>query len=82
LVKGAEKGTGSVNAGISLLKEFDVYVSLESKNLIKEYRNYYWTELKDGTIINKPVDKFNHAMDALRYLTYSQYSNRTEFFVI
>jgi phage terminase large subunit len=81
-VKGATKGTGSVNAGISLLKEFDVYVSLESKNLIKEYQNYYWTELKDGTIINKPVDQFNHAMDALRYCIYSQYSNRTEFFVI
>lgn len=81
-VKGANKGTGSISAGISLLKEFDVYVSQESKNLIKEYHNYYWTELKDGTIINKPIDKFNHGMDALRYLTYSQYSNRQEFFVI
>jgi len=81
-VKGATKGQGSVTAGISLLKEFDVIVSQESKNLQKEYNSYYWTELKDGTIINKPVDRFNHLMDAIRYGVYSQYGKRTDFFVI
>jgi phage terminase large subunit len=81
-IKPATKGTGSINAGISLLKEFDVVVSKESTNLYTEYLNYYWTELKDGTIVNKPVDKFNHLMDALRYATYSQYSKRIDFFVI
>ena len=82
LVKEAKKGQGSVNAGISLLKEYDVYVSKESTNFQKEYHNYYWHEMKDGTIINKPMDRFNHLMDALRYSVYSQYSNRTDFFVI
>lgn len=82
LIKKANKGPGSVEAGIQLLKEFDIFISLESKNIIKEYRSYMWNELKDGTIINKPVDKNNHAMDAIRYLVYSQYSKRTEFFVI
>lgn len=81
-VKPAIKGTGSINAGISLLKEFDIVVSQESKNIIKEYHNYYWEQLKDGTIINKPVDRFNHAMDAIRYGVYSQYSKRSDFFVI
>lgn len=69
-------------AGISLIKEFDVYVSDDSKNLQKEYHNYYFEELKDGTIINKPVDKMNHLMDALRYGVYSVYSKRTDFFII
>lgn len=82
LVKGATKGQGSINAGISLIKEFDVYVTESSKNLIKEYTNYYWEQLKDGTIINKPVDKMNHLTDALRYCVYSQYGKRSEFFVI
>jgi phage terminase large subunit len=82
LVKEAKKGQGSVNAGISLLKEYDVYVSKESTNFQREYHNYYWHEMKDGTIINKPMDRFNHLMDALRYSVYSQYSNRTDFFVI
>lgn len=81
-VKAAVKGTGSVNAGISLLKEFDIMVSQESKNIIKEYHSYYWEELRDGTIINKPMDRFNHAMDAIRYGVYSQYSKRNDFFVI
>ena len=81
-VKPAVKGTGSINAGISLLKEFDIVVSQESKNIIKEYHNYYWEQIKDGTIINKPVDRFNHAMDAIRYGVYSQYSKRNDFFVI
>ena len=82
LIKSATKGQGSINAGISLLKEFEVYISRESLNLQKEYSGYYWEELKDGTIINKPVDKNNHLMDALRYAVYSQYSKRADFFVI
>jgi len=81
-VKPAVKGTGSINAGISLLKEFEIVVSQESKNIIKEYNNYYWQELKDGTIINKPMDRFNHAMDSIRYGVYSQYGKRNDFFVI
>lgn len=81
-IKAATKGQGSINAGISLLKEHDIIVSKESKNIIKEYNNYYWEELKDGTIINKPKDKFNHAMDSIRYGVYSQYGRRENFFVI
>ncbi len=81
-IKPAIKGQGSINAGISLIKEFDIIASIESKNLHKEYQSYYWTELKDGTIINKPIDRFNHLMDAFRYSVYSQYSKRNDFFVI
>tara|TARA_R110000787_G_scaffold197306_1_gene308636 strand:+ start:931 stop:2130 length:1200 start_codon:yes stop_codon:yes gene_type:complete len=80
--KGAIKGQGSINAGISLIKEFDIYLSNESKNFLKEYHTYYWHELKDGTIINKPMDRMNHLQDALRYVVYSVYSKRTDFFVI
>ena len=82
MIKGAIKGSGSINSGISFLKEFDIYVSLESKNLFKEYQSYYWTELKDGTIINKPIDRFNHLMDSIRYGVYSEYSKRNNFFVV
>ena len=82
LAKGAIKGQGSINAGISLLKEFDIIISNESKNLQKEQLTYFWEELKDGTIINKPIDKNNHLMDALRYSVYSRYKNRNDFFVI
>jgi len=82
LAKGAVKGTGSINAGISLLKEFEVFYSFESKNLHNEFQFYFWEQLKDGTIINKPIDKQNHLMDAIRYGVYSKYKNRNDFFVI
>lgn len=81
-IKPAIKGQGSIMAGISLIKEFDIFATNDSKNLQKEYHNYYWEELKDGTIINKPVDKMNHLQDALRYAVYSVYSKRNDFFII
>lgn len=81
-IKPAIKGQGSINAGISLLKEYDIFVSNESDNIKREYHNYYWEELKDGTIINKPRDKENHTMDSIRYAVYSRFGRRENFFVI
>jgi phage terminase large subunit len=78
----AIKGQGSILPGISLIKEHEVYVSHESKNLEKEFNSYFWEQLKDETIINKPIDKWNHLMDAIRYGVYSKYKNRTDFFVV
>lgn len=80
--KASVKGQGSINAGISLLREYDVFVSNESTNMKKEYESYWWDVLKDGTIINKPIDKNNHLMDALRYVVYTTYGKRQNFFVI
>ena len=80
--KASKKGQGSVNAGISFIKEHQIFVSQESRNIHFEYMSYLWEELKDGTIINKPRDKYNHQMDCIRYAVYTQYSNRTDFFVI
>lgn len=81
-VKPAVKGQGSINAGLSLMKEFDITVSNQSHNFNTEALSYYWQELKDGTIINKPVDRLNHLMDAARYAIYTEYKKGTEFFVI
>jgi len=82
LAKPSIKGQGSINAGISLVKEFEVIISNESKNMKKEQLTYFWEEMKDGTIINKPISKNDHCMDALRYCVYSRYKNRYDFFVI
>jgi phage terminase large subunit len=82
LAKGAIKGAGSINAGLSLMKEFDFYISNKATNVKSEQMKYVWDELKDGTIINKAVDRDNHHMDCLRYGLYSKFKNRNEFFVI
>jgi phage terminase large subunit len=82
LVKGAIKGQGSINAGISLIKEYEVFVSESSKNVQREQRTYFWDQLKDGTIINKPLSGNDHTTDALRYAVYSKWKNRYDFYVI
>ena len=82
VAKEATKGQGSVSAGISLLKEFEIIVSNESENLKKEQQFYFWEQRKDETIINVPIDKHNHLMDALRYAVYSRYKKRTDFYVV
>jgi phage terminase large subunit len=81
--KPAVKGQGSINAGISLLKEFDIYVSEESMNILKEQQSYIYDELKDGTIINKPKsNQADHLLDSIRYCVYSRWRNRNDFFVV
>lgn len=62
-----QKGNGSIEAGIDKLKTMRIHVTRRSKNLITEFRNYTWSKDKDGNYINKPIDAFNHGIDAVRY---------------
>lgn len=55
----AVKGNDSVNAGISKLREYEVYYTRRSKNLRKEVENYQWLTV-GGKTINKPIDDWNH----------------------
>ena len=70
-IKPSIKGQGSVTYGISLLQDYDLVVSADSTNLIKELNNYRWLERKSNT----PVDKFNHLIDAIRYAVGYQLQN-------
>ena len=65
------KGRDSINAGIDLLKRFKIHITNDSNNAIQEFRNYKWLEDRSGKLTNKPVDKNNHIIDAVRYATYS-----------
>ena len=70
-VRPSLKGSDSVNAGIDLLKRFKIHIHRDSHNCIQEFRNYKWQEDRSGKMINKPIDKHNHTIDAVRYATYS-----------
>lgn len=61
------KGKDSIMNGIDILQRYNLKVTKRSTNLIKELRNYSWLKDKDGRMINKPIDVFNHAIDAMRY---------------
>jgi phage terminase large subunit len=67
----AIKGPGSVTYGIALLQDYDLIISPESINLIKELNNYSWLEKKSNT----PIDNHNHLLDALRYAVGYQLEN-------
>jgi phage terminase large subunit len=58
---------GSINIGIDIIRRYKLHATERSFNLIKELRNYKYIEDKNSQITNKPVDNFNHALDALRY---------------
>ena len=73
-VKPTAKGQDSINAGIDILKRHKIFATPRSNNLIKELQNYKWVEDKNGNLLNKPIDAFNHAIDALRYATYNKLS--------
>ena len=66
-VEGAVKGKDSINQGIDAIKRYKCYIDSGSKNLIEEFSSYTWNKDRDGDPTNKPVDKFNHGIDAGRY---------------
>jgi phage terminase large subunit len=62
-----KKGTDSINFGIQVMQGQAYRVTARSTNLIKELRSYCWDKDKTGKTLNKPIDDFNHCIDAIRY---------------
>ena len=65
-IKAAAKGKDSILNGIQHIQSYKIIVHPKCENTILELNNYIWDN-KDGVILNKPVDNYNHLMDALRY---------------
>jgi len=70
-----KKGKDSIMYGINLLNQNKIYITSRSKNLINELRNYTFMSDKMGNTLNKPIDAYNHAIDAMRYAITSQLEN-------
>lgn len=67
-----------VAAGIDYVKSLNLVITSSSLNLIGEIRTYKYMERKDGSVIDEPVDYNNHALDSLRYATFTRYFNNTQ----
>jgi len=62
------KGSDSINYGIQIIQNNEYLVTSKSLNIITELRKYAWDkDKKTGDKLNKPIDNYNHAMDAWRY---------------
>ena len=62
------KGQGSVMEGLTKMLEYEICITRRSENIIKEFKNYTYAQNKDGAFLNVPIDAFNHAIDATRYV--------------
>ena len=66
-VRPAEKGRDSVINGIQKIQDYHIIVHPRCVAFITEISCYAWDKDKFGKTINKPVDDYNHLMDAMRY---------------
>lgn len=67
-MRGARKGKGSVEDGVTFLQGMDIIIDPRCPNTIREFQRYsYKTDQRTGEILPVIEDKNNHAIDALRY---------------
>jgi phage terminase large subunit len=78
-IESATKGRDSINMGISLLNRYIKHITQQSSNIIAEYRNYRWQTNEFGSPTNIPIDKFNHSIDAQRYVALNKLSKKSGF---
>lgn len=65
---GALKGPDSVAAGILKLQGYNIVIHKTCVNTAMEFEHYSYTKDKrTGQYLDKPVDDYNHIIDALRY---------------
>lgn len=69
-MRGARKGKGSVEDGISFLQGLDIVIHPRCANLERELGSYaYKIYKRTGEILSEPEDANNHLIDAARYAT-------------
>ena len=66
-IRAAKKGPDSIMAGVTLIQDYTIIIHPSCVSFITEISNYTWATDKFDNKINKPVDDFNHLMDAMRY---------------
>jgi len=77
-IKPTEKGKDSINYGIQLLQQHHIYITRTSSNIIEEFQKYMWKKSKDGGYDSVPIDNYNHAIDAIRYVAMMKLGQRKE----
>jgi len=60
MAQGATKGSGSIEYGIQIMKEYMIHITEDSINLISEFKQYHWNDK------GKPAG-IDHGIDAARY---------------
>ena len=72
------KGQDSIVSGIDILKRYKLHVTRRSIGILQNLRSYKWGKDRDGNMTNKPEDKNNHGIDAIRYVGLAKLSEHRE----
>lgn len=78
-IEAAHKGKDSILNGLAILNRYPKHITQKSENLINEYRNYRWTTDELGNPNNIPIDRFNHSIDAQRYVALNKLAKKGGF---
>ena len=67
-IRACSKGKDSILHGIQKLQNYEIIIHPKCKGVIEEFENYTWEKDRvSGYYTNKPIDEYNHYIDALRY---------------
>lgn len=77
-VTASPKGQDSIVSGLDILKRYRIHVTRRSIGLLANLRSYQWGKDKDGNMTNKPEDKNNHGIDAIRYVALAKLAQHRE----
>jgi phage terminase large subunit len=75
-IKPAVKGPDSILAGIDTMKQYKIYLTKKSENMVNEFYSYTFKKNKNEEFLNEPIDSNNHAIDACRYISMFKLSNK------
>lgn len=70
------KGKDSIVSGLDILKRYRMHVTRRSIGILSNLRAYRWGKDKDGNNTNKPEDRNNHGIDAIRYVALAKLGER------
>ena len=72
------KGQDSIISGLDILRRYRLHVTRRSIGILSNLRSYQWGRDRDGNMTNKPEDRNNHGIDAIRYVSLAKLAQRRE----
>jgi phage terminase large subunit len=70
------KGKDSVLAGIHKVKEYNIKITANSRNGIRELKHYRWRMDRNGVSLNEPIKMYDHLLDGVRYVVQARFMVR------
>lgn len=77
-VSASPKGADSIVSGLDILRRYKIHFTRRSQGIIQNARSYRWAKDRDGNATNKPEDRNNHGIDAIRYVALAKLAQRRE----